>query len=388
MRLLHVHSGNLYGGVETILTTLARFSGTASLEHEFALCFEGRLAAELRAGRTPLHWIGAVRTRWPLGVVRARHRLGELLRERHFDAVACHMPWAQALFGPVARSGGRPLVFWMHGEATGRHWLERWARRTPPDLVLCNSHYTAETAQALYPRSPREVLYPPVELTSSREPATAHAALRRELATPAEAVVIIQTSRLEPGKGQLGHLEALGRLRDLPQWVAWFVGGAQRPADTRYLAQLRARAAELEITERVRFCGERADVRDLLGAADIFCQPNLRPEPFGIVFVEALDAGLPIVTADVGGAVEIVDSSCGLCEPPNDPVRLARALRRLIEDAPLRDRLARGGPARAVTLCEPRARVADLAAIVARFVPGHMAERLSHGATEAAERLS
>src|SRR5437879_1819269 len=110
MRLLHVHSGNLYGGVETLLVTLARYHKLCPLlESEFALCFDGRLASEFRQVGAPLHRLREVRARRPWLVMRARRRLRELLRKKRYDAVACHMPWAQAVFGPVVRGERIPL---------------------------------------------------------------------------------------------------------------------------------------------------------------------------------------------------------------------------------------------------------------------------------------
>ena len=64
--------------------------------------------------------------------------------------MVCHMAWAQAIFGPVARAARLPLVFWAHGATDGRHWLDRWARMTPPDLTICNSHFTADIDAATY----------------------------------------------------------------------------------------------------------------------------------------------------------------------------------------------------------------------------------------------
>ena len=63
------------------------------------------------------------------------------------------------------------------------------------------------------------------------------------------------------------------------------------------------------------------DVPRLLAAADIHCQPNISPEPFGIAFIEALAAGLPVVTSAIGGAIEIVDDTCGRLVPASDPGR-------------------------------------------------------------------
>ena len=68
--------------------------------------------------------------------------------------------------------------------------------------------------------------------------------------------------------------------------------------------------------ERVAFLGARDDVPDLLAQADIFCQPNQSPEPFGIVFIEALQSGIPVVSSRLGGAAEIVDDTCGILIPP------------------------------------------------------------------------
>ena len=82
----------------------------------------------------------------------------------------------------------------------------------------------------------------------------------------------------------------------------------------------------------MRFLGQRADVPRLMAAADIFCQPDIGPEPFGIVFIEALYAGLPVVTSAFGGAVEIVDETCGILTAPGDTAAVATAVRSLIQD--------------------------------------------------------
>jgi glycosyltransferase involved in cell wall biosynthesis len=130
-------------------------------------------------------------------------------------------------------------------------------------------------------------------------------------------------------------------------------GGAQNPKEEEYFQQLQRTASELGIAERVRFLGQRQDVARLLAAADIFCQPNQAPEPFGIVFVEALWAGLPVVTSALGGALEIIDESCGLVTPAGDVHRLAESLGRLIDSTDLRRQLGAGGPSRARKLADP-----------------------------------
>lgn len=363
MRLLHLHSGNLYGGVETFLATLAFCQPLVpELEHEFGLCFEGRLSKELDTHRATVRRLGEVRIRRPWSVLRARGRLAGLLETGRYDAVICHAPWAHVVFAPVVKALGKKLALFLHGPVEGRHWLERWAGRTRPDLVIANSRFTASTADRLFFGLPPRVLYLPV---MAYEPLGqgARAQLRASLSTGPEDVVIIQASRMEAWKGHSLHLQALGALREQSGWRCWMVGGAQRDEERTYESQLRGLARELGIEDRVQFLGQRDDVRELLSAADIYCQPNTSPEPFGLSLVEAMDAGLPVVSTAMGGAQELIDASCGFLVPP-DVHLLARVLKRLVSEKELRYRLGEAGHNRAHALCEPRARLHELAAML------------------------
>lgn len=360
---MHIVSGRLYGGVETLLVTLARCRELCpAMQPEFALCFDGRLREELAATGVPVHMLGQARTRHPLSVLRARRRLRKLMIERSTDIVVCHMAWAQAMFGGVARAASVPLVFWMHGATDARHWLERWARLTPPDLAICNSQFTGAMLPLLYPDASTEVIHYPVTAPAADYSTNDREAARTELDTPSDANVIVQASRMESWKGHRVLLEALASVRDLPGWICWMIGGAQRAQEIRYESELHETAKRLGIAERVRFLGQRNDVSRLLSAADIYCQPNIDPEPFGIVLVEALYARLPVVTSALGGAIEVIDSSCGILVTPNNSVEVASALRRLVTEDELRHRLGRAGPARARALTDPAVQIPRLKA--------------------------
>lgn len=361
MRVLHIVSGRLYGGVETALVTMARCRLLCpEIEPEFALCFDGRLHDELTAAGTPVHILGEVRVRHPLSVLRARRGLSELLDERAVDVVVCHLPWAQAIFGPCARASGVPLVFWAHDGTDALHWLDRWARLTPPDLAICNSHFTAATTLRLYPRVATQVVYCPVSPPASNASASERAEIRRELNTPLDATVIVQVSRMEELKGQRLHLETLGQLRDRSGWVCWIVGSAQRPQEVGYERELHAAAKQHGIEQRVRFVGQRSDVSRILSAADIYCQPNTGPEAFGLTLIEALQAGLPVITSAMGGATEIVNDSCGILVPPGSIADLASALRLLVNNPELRRRMGASGPPRARELTDPAVQLSRL----------------------------
>jgi glycosyltransferase involved in cell wall biosynthesis len=302
-----------------------------------------------------------VRASRPHTVRRARRALAALVDERKVDRAICHAPWAQAIFGRAIARTGVPLVFWAHDVMTGSHWTERLARRVHPDLAICNSEFTARSLPALYEAVPAAVLYAPVDVSPPRLSTDDRIAIRSGLDTPADAVVLVQASRAEAWKGHAVLLDALGRLRGVPNWIWWQVGGAQRPAEAAFLDALRQSAARLGIADRVRFVGDRSDVPRLLAAADVYCQANIAPEPFGIAFVEALAAGLPVVSTSQGGALEIVDETCGVLPAVGDSDGLVRALRELIGDASLRSRLSGAAPARARRLCDPETQIHRLA---------------------------
>ena len=352
MRVLHVYSGNLFGGIEAILLALAR-GRPHGVEHEFALCFHGRLERELTRLGARVHYLGVVRMSRPASARAARAALSTLLQSSDYDRVICHAPWAQGIFGGVVRRAGVPLVFWAHDVMTGRHWTERLARRIAPDLAICNSRFTARSLGALYPTVPSAVVYAPVAARSGPIEAEERRLTRALLRTPDHTVVIIQACRSERWKGHAVLVDALSELRSIPNWIWWQVGGAQRPSEAAFLAALKQSARRLGIFDRVRWAGERDDVPRLLAAADVYCQPNLEPEPFGVVLVEALAAGLPVVTSGLGGALEILDDSCGVLVPPRDPLALASVLRALVEDKAYRARLAGAAPERARRLCDP-----------------------------------
>ncbi len=112
-----------------------------------------------------------------------------------------------------------------------------------------------------------------------------------------------------------------------------------------------ALARELRLEARVRFLGRVADeaLPGLYQAADVFVLPaNSRAESFGTVLLEAMAAGLPCVTTDIGTGTAFVvqHAATGLVVRPRHPAGLAGALRRLVEDEALRARLGAAGRAR------------------------------------------
>lgn len=362
-RVLHLCAGNLYGGIERIVAECAASRGLCrAMSPSVAVCFDGRLASEVEAAGVRCTRLGAVRVSRPWTITAARRALARLLDADRPHVVICHSSWMFALAAPVVRggAGAATLVLWLHDLVSGRPWVERWAGLTLPDLVISNSRFAAATVPAMYPAVPRCVLYAPVAAGGAA--AAGRARTRLELAAEDGVPVILIASRFEAWKGHRDLIAAAARI--VEPWRLWIAGVPQRKGEEEYARSLRALVSSLGIEDRVRFLGERTDVPALMRAADIHCQPNSGPEPFGLAFVEALYAGLPVVTTAMGGALEIVTDACGRLVPPGDPEALVQALRTLVIDGDARRRLGAAGPARAAGLCDPARQLARLAALV------------------------
>lgn len=169
---------------------------------------------------------------------------------------------------------------------------------------------------------------------------------RRARANPAPAPampVILAAGRLNRQKGYPYLLEALAQLRDEGlAFEQWILGTG--PLE----AALREQVARLRLGDRVRFLGFNKDPFQFMAKASVFVLPSLY-EGFGNVIVEAMACGLPVVASDCPhGPSEIIQPEVnGLLVPPGDAPALASALRRMLMDAGLRERLARAGEQRA-----------------------------------------
>lgn len=366
MRLLHLYGGNVYGGVERLLATLAELRGEApEIEQTFGLCYKARLWYELERAGAAVHDLGEVRASRAWQLRRARERLREWLRRHPADMVLCHSWWAHAVFAPALLETGIAVGLWAHNAASqaASHWarpsvhawLEAWSARRQPHFAIALSAAVAASLSQRYPRVPVLTWRPPVCPAPALD-AGGRGRIRAACRTSHTAFVILQTSRLEAMKGHGLLLDALARLPDGVEWVVWFAGGSQRPRERNYLRQLQAQAARLGLEPRVRWLGERDDVGALMRAADLFCHPTTAPEPFGLAVAEALAAGLPVVATRGGGPTELLEPGCGLLTPPA-AVDLAAALQLLMDDAPLRTRMAAAAAAQARRLCNPRAQM-------------------------------
>lgn len=145
------------------------------------------------------------------------------------------------------------------------------------------------------------------------------------LGVPPGARLLATVGTLVAHKGQETVLRALTHVRDAcPDVVLLLVG--EDKDEGRYRQRLEVLVAQLGMGEAVRFLGLRDDVPQVLRACTALVQPS-EHESFGLVAVEAMAAGLPVVAGDVGGFREVVaDGETGRLVPPGDPAALAESL--------------------------------------------------------------
>lgn len=313
--------------------------------------------------------------RWRLvAFVRALRRMTSTVRrERGIDVVHLHwwFPAGMALW-PSSAIGGVPALVTSHG--TDLFMLRRLAAlRGPARAILRRaaavttvSKALADEARALgVDASLVTVLPMPLDLETFGDQGGAM--------PPRDEDHVLFVGRLSAQKGVRDLLGAIARLApDHPEIRLTVIGdGAER-------ARLEQEAEALGIATRTRFEGTRStgDVAAAYRRASVLAIPSTtgdagEREGFGLVAVEAMLAGLPVVATTTGGLVDVIeDGVTGLLVPEREPARLALAIGRLLDDRIERAALAERGRVSATERFAPRAIAARYVALYQRVARG------------------
>jgi glycosyltransferase involved in cell wall biosynthesis len=169
-------------------------------------------------------------------------------------------------------------------------------------------------------------------------PRRAATEVRAELGLPPGVPLLITAAHFQAWKGQALGIEAAALLAGRDTSFVWtFCGADLEPVYTRNLTR---RIEALGLASRVRFLGERHDLPDLFGAADLAIHTAVRPAPFDNVVLEAMAAGTPVVGPNEGADPTVIREGIdGALYVPRDPVSLAEVLSRLLADAETRGRM-------------------------------------------------
>ena len=362
MRALVISHTGVVGGSNDVIVGLLRHAPPGVLpaciflddgptvEAVRAMGFEGRV---LRAGR-------ARDVRRMGSVIRA---LSRLIRAHHSDVVFAHASKAQVYAGCAATIVRVPNVWYQH-ELPGpsraapgmNRALQELAARLPTRAVICNSSFVAEAQARRWPRMPVRRIHPGVRTEGVQ--ARTH--------TAAGDARIVVVGRLQRWKRLDLALEAMRLvLAEEPRARLRIVGEARPDLDVDYPAELHEQALSLGIGHAVEFVGAVSNVDQQLAGADVVLHVADR-EAFGLVLIEALLRGIPVVTPPLGGGAEIIrDGVDGLWVDPTDTPALARSLLGLVADPARRTAMGAAGRAHALDNFDERRTAAETWRLVA-----------------------
>ncbi len=287
-----------------------------------------------------------------------QEKAAELINELHASGQQVNLihahDWLSGLAAIELKHGYRlPLVTTIHSTELGRrnglhddgqrmiHAIEKRLSFESWRIIAC-SRYMADQIKFEYAISGDKIDVIPNGVYTKKfknvnEPATIDLAFRRKFATDKEKIVLY-VGRMVPEKGVnilVGSIPQV--LASIPNAKLVAVG------DGYYRSEYMSVAHGLGVAHKCYFTGfleKDSDVRKVFTFADVCVFPSLY-EPFGIVVLEAMAAGTPVIVSDIGGLSEIIEhGNTGLKVPVNDSDALARAIVSLLRDPGLAGRLA------------------------------------------------
>ena len=269
------------------------------------------------------------------------------LRAMRPDVVNTHSSvdaWVTAVARMGLRRPGVPVVRTRHISApVARRVTTRWLYRYGADHVVT-------TGEALRVDLMRRLRLPGSQLTSiptgidvtrfCRDNTPGRQAMRAAVSIPADAQVLGIAATLRSWKGHDDLLAAFARLAgELPQLHLLIVGDGPR---REVIGDWVARSGDLR--RRIRLVGQRDDVPDLMAAMDLFVLPSYANEGVPQAILQAMAMNLPVVSTWVGAIDEaVVEGETGRLVAPRQVTALADALRDLLADPPLLQRMGQAG---------------------------------------------
>jgi len=349
---LFVQSTTELGGAETVLLNL--FTASDELRRRSLIVSlgygKGDLPDRLAATGAEVIELKMPRLRYAWRLAPVVRRLVSVARDAKVRAVVGNGTHPQVIASLVARLARAASVFIVHAiyrepllQNDARDILALVQRC---DLAVAVSKAAQEAIGRLRPSVRNRLVY---NGTPMREVASADArAARIELGAGDDDTLIGVFGRLQRWKGQDVFIEAALRLaRERPRTRFVIVGGSEIGFEADYLEQIKRAAAGPELRDRLVWTGFRTDVPRLMAACDVVCHTSRVSEPFGLVLIEAMALGRPVIATMGGGPSEIISSPAeGILVPPDDPGALTKALVQLVDDPGRRRTLGEAGRAR------------------------------------------
>jgi glycosyltransferase involved in cell wall biosynthesis len=359
------HTGQVSGAERMLLLTMAQLP--ARTYRPLLLCpKEGPLRGEAEEAGVEWRQVRMLEARYSLNPFRIFRYLASVLtavREIRRtiaalapDLIHANSPRAGVVATLATAGTGVPVVWHVHDILPPHpvsaivRWLAKASRSTH---ILACSHAAADSIRIAESRNPDRrttVIHNGIETKRyAADPQRANQ-MRKSLGLKANDFAIGIVGQILPRKGHLGLLRAFAKAsRALPDALLIVIGAPIFNRDHEYLAALELEANRLGLDRRVRFLGQRRDADCVMQALDLVVV-NSVVEPFGLVLLEAMMMGKPVVATASGGPTEVIEHGVnGHIVPVNDDEALARAIISVATDAALRTGYGERGPARVLS---------------------------------------
>lgn len=365
IRVLYLQSNSEIGGSDISLLRIIKNLDRARFRPIVVLPSQGPLAKEfdrrgakvvimgemlkLTTRKGPLYHLRYL-ANYPLAVA----RIVRLIRGERIDLV--HTNTLHNLYGyPAARLARRPHVWHVREVVTQSaavRRLEALLARRFADRIITVSAAAAEMFAddgGVYPPH-LTVMWNGVDLHRFH-PRNSGLRIRSELGLAADAQLVGMVCRLDHCKGVDVFLRAAALCREEFPGARFVVCGGEVEGQEEVAREAVRRAGELGLDGVVRFTGWRygpEDMPEVYAALDVVISASTRPESFGLVLVEAMATGKPVVATNLGGTREVcVAGETAILVPPRDPRRMADAILELLRDPGRAARMGRAGRERA-----------------------------------------
>ena len=315
------------GGAEQLLDILLQHTPAHGPDFTVVFLEDGPLVQEYRKAGRAVEVIEAGRLRQLSRYIATVVKLKHLIGERKIDLVFSWMAKAHLYAGIAASWAGVQAAWYQHGNPSPTSLMDRLITLVPAAKVIACSKHTAAAQEELWPRRETSVVYPcadttrfdPETLPSPRE-------AREMLGLPTDGPLIGIVGRLQRWKGIHVFVEAMDRVcRDYPDAYGVIVGG-KHDLEPDYPEVVDGLIERLGLQDRMLRVGFQKNVPLWMQAMDVVVHASDR-EPFGMVVVEAMALGKPVIAADSGGPVEIiVNRHDGLRVRPGNPQKLSEAI--------------------------------------------------------------
>lgn len=320
------------GGAEFVLYQLLRHGRGRGIDWMVIFLEDGPLVGQVEEFGARTRVLRTGRLRQAHEYVLAILRVAAVAREEEATVVVGWMSKGQLYAGCAAALARRPCAWYQLGVPSRRSWLERAATALPTRCVLTCSRAGAEAQSRLRPRRAVRVVYPGIDLTrfdARTLPPPRHCRIR--LGLPPDGPVIGIVGRLQWWKGMHVLIEAMPMILKGHPGAHCIVVGERHDSEPGYLASLEDRARRLDVMNHLTLAVRRSEP-ETVQAMDVVVHASDN-EPFGLVVIEAMALGKPVVAGNQGGPTEIISHGVdGLLSPFGDHEALGHAVLRFLDD--------------------------------------------------------